>query len=139
VTKPAAVATAPVLDFDKTYRLEFKLVTSENSQSYVVLTSQSAFAIRYGVQKDGEEYNFDIAGTLTPNAGDSRLRVSFKFAMERTSQAGNSFDLASTNSAIVSLDKPKTVALYGDYELKLTVSADKEEDQAKADVPAPAN
>jgi hypothetical protein len=146
--EPKAVTTAPqtspvsaaaVADLDKTYRLEFKLVTSESSQSYVVLTSQSVYAIRYGIHKDGEEYNFDIAGTLSPCEKDDRLRVSFKLAIERTNQDGNRFDLASTSSAIVAPDKPKTVAVYGEYELKLTVSADNEADQAKADASAPAN
>jgi hypothetical protein len=97
------------------------------------------YAIRYGIHKDGEEYNFDIAGTLSPCEKDDRLRVSFKLAIERTNQDGNRFDLASTSSAIVAPDKPKTVAVYGEYELKLTVSADNEADQAKADASAPAN
>jgi hypothetical protein len=125
--QPAAAVETPV-DFDKTYRLEFKLVTSESSESFVVLTSQSVFGIRYGVQKDGEEYGFDLAGKLAIVQENERLRVSFKMSIDRTSQDGNGFDLASTGSAIVRLGKTTTVAKYGQYDLKLIATVEKDDD-----------
>ena len=137
--KPEPPAVAAAVDLDRTYRLEFKLVNHGSSDAYVVLTSQSEFAIRYGLHKGGEEYSFDIAGRLVREKGTDRLRVSFKFALDRTNPDGDGFELGSTNSAIVDLDKPRTVALYGDYELKLTVSEAEDTDGKKPDEQLPAN
>jgi hypothetical protein len=121
---PAAARplAAPVVDLDKTYRLEFKLDTSDGSQTYVAITSQSVFKMHYGARKDGDEYTVDFEGTLAVCDGN-RLRVSFQTALERGDANGDGFDLSSTGSAIVAIGKPRTVASYGEYLLKLTVTA----------------
>ncbi len=131
-------AAVPAVELDKTYRLEFKLVTSETSQSYVVLTSQSVFALRYGARKDGDDYSLDIAGTLVPRQNDDRLRVSFKIKIDRNDDNGDGFDLSSTGSAIIGLRKSKIVANYGGYELRLTVTTEEDSAGESADKDPPA-
>jgi hypothetical protein len=131
---PAAPPVAAgVVDLDKNYRLQFTLASPENSQSYAVLASQSNFAVHYGASKDGAGYTFDLQGTVTVRNDGKGIRVSFKTSLERTDEAGDGFDLSTTGSAIVALGKPKSVAKFGEYELKLTVT---EDDEKPADAPA---
>jgi hypothetical protein len=133
----APAAPPPVVDLDQTYRLDFKLITPEESHSYVIITSQSAYKLHYGVTKDGNEYSVDLDGTLTVCDGGQRLRVSFTIVLESADANGDGFDLSSRGSAIVTLGKPKTVATYGEYELKLTATVDDDAipDAAKAKDP----
>ena len=127
--EPRAAAPAvpsPVVDLDKTYRLDFKLITPDDSHSYVIITSQSAYKLHYGVTKDGNQYSVDLDGTITVCDGGQRLRVTFTIALESADANGDGFDLSSRASAIVTLGKPKSVGTYGEYELKLTATVDDE-------------
>jgi hypothetical protein len=112
---------APPVLLSKTIRLEFQLVTPEDTPSFVVLCAGGDYAVDRDVSEPSGAHAIRFKGTLTPTDDPARLRLTFD-AMVHHANANEGIDatFTLTGSALLTPGKQKTLGVLGEAALKVT-------------------
>jgi hypothetical protein len=112
---------APPPALSKTMRLEFQLVTPEDTPSFVVLCAGGDYAIDRDVSEPNGGHAIKFKGTLTPADDQGRLRLTFD-AMVHHANANEGIDatFTLTGSALLTPGKQRTLGVLGEAALKVT-------------------
>jgi hypothetical protein len=113
----------PLVLLGKTVKLEFKLTTPEAEPTFILLCAADEYSISRKASDSNGEHGVAIAGKLVKFDEQGRLLLTFEATLHHMdNKEGGEATFMSKGSAILELDKAKTLTLLGEMPLKVTAT-----------------